>query len=60
MIEIERGNLQSEFNAIPDTSEMGRLIGSMQATKTELNRYIHEISEKLADIANRDSTASIV
>lgn len=60
MIKIEHGNLRSEFNAIPDTSEMGMLIGSMQATKSELNRYILDISDKLAAIANGDSSASIV
>jgi len=59
MQEIERGNLGSAFDATPDTSEMGMLIGSMQATKAELNRYCSDISEKLAAIANGDSTARI-
>ena len=59
MLEIERGNLRSEFDATPDTSEMGMLIGSMQATKAELNSYIHEISDKLAAIADGDGTARI-
>ena len=59
MLNIERGNLRSEFNATPDTSEMGMLIGSMQATKAELNTYIREISEKLSAIASGDSTAHI-
>ena len=59
MLNIERGNLRSEFNATPDTSEIGMLIGSMQATKLELNAYIREISEKLAAIANGDSSARI-
>jgi len=59
MLNIERGNLRSEFNATPDTSELGMLIGSMQATKAELSTYIREISEKLSAIANGDSTASI-
>jgi len=59
MHNIERGNLRSEFNATPDTSEIGMLIGSMQATKAELNIYIHEISEKLSAIANGDGTACI-
>ena len=59
MLEIERGNLRSSFDATPDTSEMGMLIGSMQATKAELSTYIREISAKLAAIADGDSTAHI-
>ena len=58
MQEIARGNLHSPFDATPDTSEMGMLIASMQETKTKLNNYIHEISEKLVAIAD-DSTARI-
>ena len=60
MIQIERGDLHSEFSTKPDASELGMLIGSMQATKHELNNYILEISEKLAAIADGDSTARIV
>ena len=59
MHEIELGNLRSEFAAEPDTSEIGMLIGSMQETKAQLNTYINEISEKLAAIADDDSTAHI-
>ena len=59
MLEIERGNLRSEFDATPDSSEMGMLIGSMQATKAELTTYLREISEKLAAIAEGDSAARI-
>ena len=59
MHEIEIGNLRSEFDAKPDTSEIGMLIGSMQETKAKLNTYIHEISEKLAAIADDDSAARI-
>ena len=59
MHEIEQGNLHSPFNADSDTSEMGMLIASMQETKTKLNTYIHEISEKLSAIADDDSTARI-
>ncbi len=59
MLEIEQGNLRSDFNAIPDTSEMGMLIGSMQATKNELSSYIYEISDKLTAIAHGDNTAVI-
>ena len=58
MHEIERGNLHSHFNATPDTSEIGMLIESIQKTKTKLNIYILEISEKLAAIA-ADDTARI-
>ena len=58
MHEIERGNLHSPFNATPDTSEIGMLIESMQETKTKLNTFIFEISDKLAAIAD-DETARI-
>ncbi|SBV91485.1 putative Histidine kinase [uncultured delta proteobacterium] len=51
MLQIARGNLHSGFNAVPDTSEIGMLIGSIQSTKSELNKYIGDISEKLAAIA---------
>ena len=59
MHEIELGNLHSPFDATPDTSEIGMLIGSMQETKTKLNTYIREISEKLSAIADDDNTARI-
>ena len=59
MHEIERGNLHSPFDATPDTSEMGMLIDSIQETKTKLNIYINEISEKLSAIADDDDTAHI-
>ena len=59
MLQIERGNLRSEFAATPDTSEMGMLIGSMLATKAELNAYLREISEKLAAIAKGDGATRI-
>lgn len=51
MLQIEKGNLHSGFNAVPDTSEIGMLISSIQSTKSELNKYISDISEKLVAIA---------
>ena len=59
MHKIEGGNLHSPFEAISDTSEIGMLIESMHQTKTKLNTYIREISEKLAAIADDDDTARI-
>ena len=59
MYKIERGNLNSPFDAEADTSEIGMLIGSMQETKIKLNTYIREISEKLAAIADDDNAARI-
>jgi len=58
MHEMEQGNLHSPFDAVSDTSEMGMLIASLQETKTKLNTYIREISEKLSAIAD-DNTARI-
>ena len=60
MSRIANGNLHSAFEAMPDTSEMGTLIHSIQKTKTELNSYIDDISEKLAAIASGDDNARIV
>ena len=59
MQEIENGNLHSPFDAPADSSEIGMLIDSMQETKTKLNIYIKEISEKLSAIADDDDTARI-
>ena len=59
MLNIERGNLRSHFDATPDTSEIGMLVGSIQATKTELNAYIREISEKLAALASGNGSARV-
>ena len=59
MAKIEKGDLRSEFDAMADTSEMGMLIGSIKKTKTGLNTYIADISEKLSAIALGDSTACI-
>ena len=59
MHEIEKGNLHSPFESTPDTSEMGMLMDSIQGTKTKLNTYIREISQKLSAIADDDDTARI-
>ena len=59
MAKIEKGDLHSEFDATADTSEMGMLIGSIKKTKTGLNIYIADISEKLSAIALGDSAALI-
>ena len=59
MAKIEKGALQSAFDATPDTSEMGMLIGSIKKTKAGLNLYLADISEKLSAIALGDSSARI-
>lgn len=59
MEEIERGNLSSDFNLAPDTSEVGRLIHSIIATKAELNTYIGDIAEKLGQVADGNLDVSI-
>ena len=59
MAKIEQGDLHSEFSAMPDTSEMGMLIGSIKKTKAEINSHITDISEKLAAIAEGDNEARI-
>lgn len=54
MLRIAKGDLKGEFAVQPDTSEIGMLIGSIRSTKEELNRYIGNISDKLAAIAAGD------
>ncbi len=51
MEEIERGNLSSHFSLTPDTSEIGRLIHSIIATKAELQKYIGDISHQLGQLS---------
>ncbi len=59
MRELARGNLHAPFTAEPDTSEIGMLIASIQTTKSELNKYIGDISEKLGAIANGALNVSV-
>lgn len=47
MNEISRGNISGEFTMVPDTSEIGSLVNAIHHTKTELKRYIGDITEKL-------------
>ncbi len=51
MINISKGNISSEFPPQPDTSEIGMLIGAIKDTKSELQRYIGNISELLSKMA---------
>lgn len=51
MTEIARGNLSADFSLEPDTSEIGTLIGAIQETKRQLQRYIGNISEQLSKMA---------
>ena len=51
MGEISQGNLSSDFALEPDTSEIGMLVASIHETKRELKKYIHDIDDKLARMA---------
>ncbi|MDR0468342.1 MAG: methyl-accepting chemotaxis protein [Peptococcaceae bacterium] len=51
MEEIAKGNLSNAFNLVPNTSEIGRLTGALIQTKSELKKYIGDISDKLHNIA---------
>ena len=51
MSEIAAGNLNSEFNLVPDTSEIGMLVNSIHNTKSSLKQYIGDISDKLSKMA---------
>lgn len=51
MGEISKGNLSADFSLKPDTSEIGMLVGSIHETKRELKKYIQDIDDKLAQMA---------
>ena len=59
MIEISRGNLSAEFSLEPDTSEIGMLVESIHETKRELKKYIQDINDKLAQMAQGNMDLSI-
>lgn len=51
MREISQGNLSAAFSLEADTSEIDMLVQSIHETKGELKRYIHDIDEKLDQMA---------
>lgn len=61
MGQIASGSLSSDFSLIPDTSEIGMLVGSIHSTKGELKKYIQDIASKLSYMAegNMDQTVEI-
>ena len=59
MGEISQGNLSAAFSLQPDTSEIGRLVASIHETKRELKKYINDIDDKLAQIAQGNMDLSI-
>lgn len=50
--EIAKGNLSSDFNLEPDTSEIGMLTHSLLSTKSNLKKYISDISSHLSEMSN--------
>ncbi len=52
MINISKGNISSNFLLESDTSEIGMLIDAIHNTKSELQRYIGNISEVLSKMAD--------
>ncbi len=54
MEEIAGGNLSSQFDLEPDTSEIGVLVESIHRTKDTLKQYIGDISLKLSRMARGD------
>ncbi len=52
MVEISKGHLSSEFSLQPDTSEIGMLVESIHETKHDLKKYISDINDKLAQMAD--------
>lgn len=59
MSEISRGNLSADFPLQSDTSETGMLIESIHETKRELKKYINDIDQKLAEMAEGNMDLSI-
>ena len=61
MQQISQGNLTSNFDLEPDTSEIGLLIASIHTTKEQLTKYIDDISAQLSEMAkgNMDLTQTI-
>lgn len=59
MSEISRGNLSAEFLLEADSSEIGMLVDAIHETKRELKKYISDIDEKLAQMANGNMDLSI-
>jgi methyl-accepting chemotaxis protein len=56
MGEISQGNLASAFDLEPDTSEIGMLIHSIHLTRSTLQKYISDISQKLTLISEGNLT----
>lgn len=54
MGEIAVGNLSSELDVEPDTSEIGMLAHSINQTKGELKKYIYDIADKLTRMSDGD------
>ena len=59
MSEISQGNLSAEFLLKSNTSEIGMLVESIHETKRELKKYINDIDNKLAQMAQGNMNLSI-
>ena len=59
MNRLSHGRLSTDFALKADTSEIGVLISAMLNTKSELNKYIFDISQKLNDLAHGDMSAAV-
>lgn len=59
MGEISQGNLSADFSLQPNTSEIGMLVESIHETKRELKKYINDIDDKLAQMAQGTMDLSI-
>lgn len=52
MQKLSNGNLSSEFQLTADGSEIGMLIGAIHQTKSELKKYVNDISAQLSEMAH--------
>lgn len=59
MGKIAAGNLSSEFDMEPDSSEIGMLVQSIHSTKAELKSYINDIAHKLSLMADGNMDQAI-
>lgn len=59
MRRVATGDLSTDLDLEPNTSEIGMLIDSILTTKKQLRKYIGDISEKLTLMANQDFSISV-
>ena len=57
--EISRGNLSAKFSLESNTSEIGMLVESIHETRRELKKYIQDIDDTLAQMAQGNMNLTV-